>query len=263
MILDRFKLDGKAAIVTGGGRGIGAGIAVGFAEAGADVVIAARSADQLEETAERVRALGRRAVPVTADVTQTADLERIIATALAELGRVDVLVNNAGGTPPRAALETSLAFFENAYRFNTASAFLLTQLAVPKMVETAGGGSVVNISSRAGGMVQTGFAAYGGAKAALNFVTRVLAAEFAPKVRVNAIEVGGVETSALETVVANPELKKMLERNTPMRRIGQVEDIAACALYLASPASSWVTGKIFPVDGGVESPAIQFPTRPL
>ena len=94
-------------------------------------------------------------------------------------------------------------------------------------------------------------------------MTRVLAAEFAPTVRVNAIEVGGVETSALETVVGNPELKKLLERNTPMRRIGQVEDLAACALYLASPASSWVTGKIGPVDGGVESPAIQFPTRPL
>jgi 7-alpha-hydroxysteroid dehydrogenase len=120
MILDRFKLDGKAAIVTGGGRGIGAGIALAFAEAGADVVIAARSADQLEETARRVRALGRRAVAVTADVTQPADLERIVATALAELGRIDVLVNNAGGTPPRAALESSLAFFENADRFNNA-----------------------------------------------------------------------------------------------------------------------------------------------
>ena len=122
---------------------------------------------------------------------------------------------------------------------------------------------MVNVSSRAGAMVQSGIAAYGSAKAALNFLTRVLAAEFAPKVRVNAIEVGGVETSALESVVSNPEVRARLERNTPMRRIGQVEDVAACALYLASPASSWVTGKVFPVDGGVEAPAIQFPTRPL
>jgi 7-alpha-hydroxysteroid dehydrogenase len=90
-----------------------------------------------------------------------------------------------------------------------------------------------------------------------------MAAEFAPRVRVNAIEVGGVETSALESVVASPELRQLLERNTPMRRIGQVEDVAACALFLAAPASSWVTGKIYAVDGGVEAPAIQFPTRPL
>jgi 7-alpha-hydroxysteroid dehydrogenase len=263
VILDLFRLDARVALVTGAGRGIGAGIAVAFAEAGADVVCAARTPEQLEATAARVRALGRRALVVPTDVTDPLQLERVVAAALAEYGRLDVLVNNAGGTPPRAALATSLEFFENAYRFNTTSAFLLTKLAVPRMVESAGGGAVVNVSSRAGAMVQSGFAAYGAAKAALNFLTRVLAAEFAPKVRVNAIEVGGVETSALESVVSNPELRARLERNTPMRRIGQVEDVAACALYLASPASSWVTGKVFPVDGGVEAPAIQFPTPPL
>jgi 7-alpha-hydroxysteroid dehydrogenase len=263
VILDRFRLDGRVALVTGAGRGIGAGIAVAFAEAGADLVCAARTKAQLEETAARVRALGRRALVVPTDVTDPAQLEQLAAAALAEHGRLDVLVNNAGGTPPRAALDTSLEFFEKAYRFNTTSAFLLTKLCVPRMVESAGGGAVVNVSSRAGGMVQTGFTAYGAAKAALNFATRVMAAEFAPKVRVNAIEVGGVETSALEVVVSNPEVRRQLERNTPMRRVGQVEDVAACALYLASPASSWVTGKVFQIDGGVEAPAIQFPTRPL
>jgi 7-alpha-hydroxysteroid dehydrogenase len=263
LILDRFRLGGRVALVTGAGRGIGAGISVAFAEAGADLVCAARTEAQLEETAARVRALGRRALVVRADVTDPAQLERLVAAGLEAYGRLDVLVNNAGGTPPRAALETSLEFFEKAYRFNTTSAFLLTKLCVPRMVETAGGGAVVNVSSRAGGMVQTGFVAYGAAKAALNFATRVMAAEFAPKVRVNAIEVGGVETSALEVVVKDPELRKRLERNTPMQRVGRVEDVAACALYLASPASSWVTGKVFAVDGGVEAPAIQFPTRPL
>jgi 7-alpha-hydroxysteroid dehydrogenase len=263
LILDRFKLTDRVALVTGAGRGIGAGIAVAFAEAGADVVCAARTRAQLDETAARVAAAGRRAHVVTTDVTDPAALERLAAEALAAFGRLDVLVNNAGGTPPRPALETSLEFFEKAYRFNTTSAVLLTKLCVPKMVASAGGGAVVNISSRAGGMVQTGFTAYGAAKAALNFATRVMAAEFAPKVRVNAIEVGGVETSALESVVTNPELRARLERRTPMRRIGQVEDIAACALYLASPAASWVTGKVFAVDGGVESPAIEFPTPPL
>ncbi len=263
MILERFLLTDRVALVTGAGRGIGAGVAVAFAEAGADLVCAARTGSQLEETAARVRALGRRALVAPCDVTDPAQLERLASDALDHFGRLDVLVNNAGGTPPRAALDTSLAFFERAYRFNTTSAFLLTKLCVPRMVETAGGGAVVNVSSRAGGMVQTGFVAYGAAKAALNFATRVMAAEFAPKVRVNAIEVGGVETSALEVVVSNPELREELERNTPMQRVGQVEDVAACALYLASPASSWVTGKVFAVDGGVEAPAIQFPTKPL
>jgi 7-alpha-hydroxysteroid dehydrogenase len=263
VILERFKLTDRVALVTGAGRGIGAGIAVAFAEAGADVVCAARTEAQIEETAARVRATGRRALALRCDVTDPASLERLVAETLAGLGRLDLLVNNAGGTPPRPALATSLEFFERAYRFNTTSAFLLTKLCVPRMVESAGGGAVVNVSSRAGGMVQTGFAAYGAAKAALNFLTRVLAAELAPKVRVNAIEVGGVATSALESVLASPEVRRQLERNTPMQRIGEVEDVAACALYLASPAASWVTGKVFAVDGGVEAPAIQIPTPPL
>ena len=111
--------------------------------------------------------------------------------------------------------------------------------------------------------MQTGFAAYGTAKAALCFLTRQLAAEFAPKVRVNAIQVGGVETSALETVLSHEAIRRQMEENTPMRRIGQVEDVAACVLYLASPASAWVTGKIFEVDGGCEHPAFVVPTPPL
>ena len=121
----------------------------------------------------------------------------------------------------------------------------------------------MNISSRAGGLVQRGFAAYGTSKMGLNFLTKILAAEFAPKVRVNAIGVGGVATEALEVVVTNDALRTQLESKTPMKRIGEVEDIAACALYLASPAASWITGKIFEVDGGAESPALEFPTPPL
>ncbi|MAG30531.1 MAG: short-chain dehydrogenase [Deltaproteobacteria bacterium] len=263
MILDRFRLDGQVAIVTGSGKGIGQGIAVGFAEAGADVVCAARTQSEIDATAEAVRKLGRRALAVQTDVTESGDLERLVDATVSELGRIDMLVNNAGGTGPRAALETSERYFEAALRFNVTSAFLLSRLCIPKMVETAGGGSIVNISSRSSDMVQTSFVAYGAGKAALNMMTRNMAAEVAPKVRVNAISVGGVETEGLAVVLTNDAIREEFERNTPMRRPGLPEDIACAALYLASPAASWVTGKVFQVDGGTEAPAMSVPAPPL
>ena len=263
MILDRFKLTDRVAIVTGSGKGIGRGIALAFAEAGADVVCAARTAADIESTVAGVRERGRRGLALPTDVTKTPDLERLVEGTLQEFGRIDVLVNNAGGTGPRAALDTSERFFEAALRMNVTQAFLLSKLCIPAMVETAGAGAIVNVSSRSSDMVQTAFVAYAAGKAALNMMTRNLAAEVAPKVRVNAISVGGVATEALEVVLTNDELREQFERNTPMRRPGTVEDIAACALYLASPAASWVTGKIFQVDGGTESPSISVPVPPL
>jgi len=263
MILDRFKLTDKVAIVTGAGRGIGQGIALAFAEAGADVVVAARSAEQLAETATGIRERGRRALAVPTDVLKTEQLDALVRKTIDEFGRIDVLVNNAGGSPPREALQTSQAFFERAIHFNTTQALLLSQKVVPHMVRTAGGGAIVNIGSRAGGMPQKAFVAYGTAKAALMFMTKQLAQEWAPKVRVNVIAVGAVATSALEVVMTDPGLKRAFEEKTPMGRIGEVEDIAACALYLASPAAAWVTGKTFEVDGGTEATNLEVPTTPL
>ncbi len=263
MILDRFKLTDRVALITGAGKGIGRGIALAFAEAGADVVCAARTLSDLETTADSVRERGRRALAVAADVMKTPDLEGLVEATVKEFGRIDILVNNAGGTLPCPALQTTEEFFETALRFNVTQAFLLTRFAVPRMVETAGEGAIVNISSRSSDMVQTAFVAYGAGKAGLNMITRNLAAEFAPKVRVNAISVGGVATGALDVVLTNETLSRQFEENTPMGRPGTVEDIAACALYLVSPAGSWVTGKIFQVDGGTEFPAITIPTPPL
>jgi 7-alpha-hydroxysteroid dehydrogenase len=251
MILDKFRVDDKVAVITGAGRGIGAGCALGFAEAGAHVVCAARTREQVEATVEQVRARGRRGLAVVCDVMQRPQLEALVAATMQEFGRIDILVNNAGGTPPMEALHTSEAMFEEAFRFNVTSAFLLTRLSVPHMLKT-GGGSIVNISSAAGRLVMAGFVAYGTAKAALSFMTRELGREFAPKVRVNAIAVGAVETSALMPFL-NDELRAQMEALTPMRRLGTVEDIAAAALYLASPAGGWVTGKVFEVDGGTET----------
>jgi len=249
-ILDRFRLDGKVAIVTGAGRGIGAGIAEAYAEAGADVVVAARSRDQIDRTAAAVRKHGRRALPVQCDVLERTQLDGLVDATLREFGRVDLLVNNAGGWPPKPALRTSEKEFEAAFRFNVTTAFVLTRLVVPKMVETAGGGAVVNISSVAGRHNSAGFAAYGTAKAALSFLTQNLAQEFAPKVRVNAIAVGSIETDSLAGILT-PEIKAEMVRLTPLARLGRVEDIAACALYLASPAASYVTSEIYGVNGGL------------
>jgi 7-alpha-hydroxysteroid dehydrogenase len=249
VILDRFRLDDKVAIVTGAGRGIGAGSALAFAEMGANVVCAARTPEQIEAVAEKVRSLGRRALAVPCDVMQDEQLDDVVAQTLKEFGRIDILVNNAGGSPPKPALQTSDRSLERAFHFNVTTAFHLSRQVIPHMLET-GGGSIVNISSAAGRMPQANFVAYGTAKAALSFMTQQLAAEFAPKVRVNAIGVGAVETSALAPFL-NDELRGAMEAKTPMARIGQVEDIALAVLYLASPASSFVTGKVMEVDGGL------------
>jgi 7-alpha-hydroxysteroid dehydrogenase len=249
MILDRFRLDDKVAVVTGAGRGIGQAIALAFAECGAHVVCSARSRDEIEATAERVRGFGRRALAVPCDVNERAQLEHLVAETTRELGRIDVLVNNAGGWPPKPALQTSEKYFEQALRFNVTSAFLLSRFAIPHMLERDGG-TIVNVSSAAGRLPMSGFVAYGTAKAALSFMTKELAIELAPRVRVNAIAVGSVETSALAPFL-DEDLRAKMESLTPMRRLGSVEDIALAALYLASPAGSYVTGKVLEVDGGL------------
>jgi len=263
VILDRFSISGQVAIVTGAGLGIGRGIAIGLAEAGAHVVLAARTESDLEETARHVRAAGRRALVVPTDVTQQAACEHLVAHAVAELGQVDILVNNAGGAMPRAAMDTSEGFMARTFAFNVTAPLTLTKLAARQMVDTSGRGAIVNISSRSASMTQTMFVAYGAAKAALDRMTKNIAPELAPRVRVNAIDVGGVATRSLDIVLTSDDLTRQFLEGTPMRRPGEPEDIACAVLYLVSDASAWVTGKVFEIDGGTESPSMSVPAPPL
>jgi 7-alpha-hydroxysteroid dehydrogenase len=261
-ILDRFRIDDQVAIVTGAGRGIGAASAIALAEVGADVVISARTAEQLQETAAAVEAVGRKAHIVVADLNDEAAVRSLADAARDVFGRLDVVVNNVGGTMPRTYLETSVGFLERAFHFNVSTAHALTTSSVPLMLEN-GGGSVINIASVVGKLAGRGYLAYGTAKGALIHYTELAAEDLAPRVRMNAIAVGSIATSALDIVMANDEMRTGIENATPLKRLGAAEDIAAAVIYLASPAGSYLTGAVLDVHGGLQRPNMQLPIPDL
>lgn len=248
--MSRFRLDGQVAVVTAAGRGIGAAIATAYAEAGADVVIGARTEADLVDVAEAIIERGQRVEVVAGDLSTREGMERLVSAAVDGLGGLSTVVNNAGGSPPSAFLDTSEASFDKSMQWNVTTAFNLTQLAVPHLLE-GGGGSVVNIASSAGRYPSRGFVAYGTAKAALIELTRRMAQDLAPRIRVNCIAPGAIETSALASVLTDYRIREAMEQSTPMRRIGEPDDIAAGAVYLASRAASYVTGELLGIDGGI------------
>ncbi|WP_433513965.1 SDR family oxidoreductase [Nonomuraea sp. CA-143628] len=252
MILDRFRVTGHAAIVTGAGRGIGAATAIALAQAGADVAISARTEEQLRTVAAQIEEAGRRALIVPADLSVPGAMEALAEQAADAFGRLDAIVNNVGGAMPRAFLDTTRKHLENAFQFNVGIAHELTRAAVPHLLKN--GGSVVNISSAVGRTAGRGYLAYGSAKAALTHYTRLAARDLAPKVRVNAVAVGAVATSALDIVMTDEDLRTQMEQSTPLKRIGEPEDVAATVLYLVSPAGRYLTGKVLEVDGGIDQP---------
>lgn len=263
MILDRFRLDDRVAIVTGAGRGLGAAIALGFAEAGADVVIAARTESDLNAVAGQIHDLGRRAHTVVADLSDAEACAALAGTAAAEFGRLDIVVNNVGGAMPKPLLDTSPDTMTEAFEFNVANAHALIRAAVPIMLDTADGGSIINITSTMGRLPGRAFAAYGTAKAALAHYTRLSAMDLCPRIRVNAIAPGSIATSSLKVVADDDNLRGALEKATPLGRIGEPADIAATALFLASPAGAYLTGKVIETDGGLIAPNLDMPIPDL
>jgi 7-alpha-hydroxysteroid dehydrogenase len=247
-----FSLNGQVAIVTGAGKGIGRACALTLAQAGADVALTARTQADLDKVAAEIRAMGRRAIVVAGDISQEATMDTLVAETLKTLGKITILINNAGGAGPNSPLKMGGTDFSAVLAWNVTPAYLMIQKTAKAMRE-AGGGAVVNISSVAARYAQKHFSAYGAAKAALNQMTRNLAQDFGPAIRINAIEPGTIMTEALAPFLTPERTERMLS-STPMGRLGQPEDIAASALFLVSPASSWITGKILGVDGGVEAP---------
>ena len=248
-VLDRFRLDGKVAVVTGASSGLGAAFATGLAEAGADVVICARRADRLKETAAAVEALGRRCAAITADVSLPEDCTRVVETAVGELGHVDVLVNNAGVGTAVPATRESPDEFRRVIDVNLNGSYWMAQ-ACGRVMKP--GSSIVNIGSVLG--LTTGAlpqAAYSSSKAAIIGLTRDLAAQWTGRkgIRVNALAPGFFPTEMTEQY-PDGYLDAMMIR-VPAGRAGEAEELVAALLFLASDASSYVTGIVLPVDGGM------------
>jgi 7-alpha-hydroxysteroid dehydrogenase len=259
--VDEFRLDGYVAIITGAGRGIGAGIAQAFALAGADVTLVARTASELEDVAAGIRATGRSASIIPSDLTDVAQAARIVERTMAEHGRLDILVNNAGGAMPTPYLDTTPVALDEAFHFNVSAPFELTKRATPCLLES-GRGSVINITSRMDSFTTRQMVIYGTVKAALSHMTHLLAVELAPQVRVNGIAPGVVETDGLQSVLSD-EVRQRIVAATPLHRLSTVADVASAARWLASPAASYITGKIIEIDGGAEAPTFPDDTPDL
>jgi NAD(P)-dependent dehydrogenase (short-subunit alcohol dehydrogenase family) len=249
-----FDLSGDVAVVTGAGRGIGAGIADVLADAGAAVVCAARRADEVEQVAAGIRARGGRAIAVPTDVTDDAAVQALADRAVAEFGHLDIWVNNAGGSAVQAKLtELGPAEWDATLRLNLTAVWVCTRVAAAAMRD---GGRIVNISSLAATTTTPGSGHYAAAKAGVNSLTRTFARELGPRLRVNCIMPGAVPTEIMMTALHLDEadLASFEKRlRLPTRRLGTPDDLGNAVLYLVAPASSWVTGQVIAIDGGLSA----------
>lgn len=247
-----FDLTGRIALVTGGSRGLGREMVLAFARAGADIAIASRKIEACRETAREVEALGRRAFPVACHVGYWDQCDKLVEAVYGRFGRVDILVNNAGLSPLYPSLaEVTEDLYDKVFAINVKGPFRLATQIGARMAAGAGG-AIVNISSTASFHPSTNAGVYGMAKAALNHLTRTLAHEYGPKVRVNCIAPGMFATDIANAWPDTPEFHAKVSA-VALQRVGRPEEIVGAALYLASDAASYTTGAILRVCGGIEA----------
>ena len=248
-----ISLHGKIALVTGGGRGIGKAITRRFAEAGASVVIASRKLENLQATAKEFASLPGKVVPIGCHVGQKEQIENLVRETEARLGPVDILVNNSATTIGQGlALAVTDKMLDKIVEINIKGALRLVRLVVPKLIERKSGGSIINVASVAGLRPQPGGLLYSFTKAGLIMMTRSWAQEFGPhNIRVNAIAPGLVQTDLSEFFWKDDTRRRQYEAATPLHRIGQPDEIAGLALYLASDEASFITGQVMVADGGM------------
>ena len=268
MALEVFNLAGKTAIVTGGGRGIGEGIALVFAEAGADIVLAARTKEQLDQAADKVRKMGRKCLAIPTDITDGAQVQQLVEKTIAEFGKVDIMVNNAGGTvikpvaplPPFESNMTRLVpdFFagtndeewQRLIDTNLTSVFLCCRAVGPQMIKQ-GKGKIINISSIGSIRGSAYRASYSATKAGVTMFTKSLALEWARYgINVNAIAPGTFKTSLTAWFTEDEKGIEKMKRRIPLKRMGDLKEIGYLSVYLASDASNYLTGQIVYIDGG-------------
>jgi 2-deoxy-D-gluconate 3-dehydrogenase len=249
--LSPFSLSGRVALVTGGGRGIGYGIAMGLARAGADVCIASRDVDCCEGAADEIASLGRRSLALRVDVGDVEQVEDVVAATLQALGRIDILVNNAGIIEPVPLTEMTDAQWDRTIDIDLSGVFYCSRAVVRHMRERGGGGKIINIGSMASFRGMGRNASYCAAKGGVDLFTKALAVELAPDgIRVNAIAPGLTDTDIQGDSLKDPERRRVAASRIPMNRIMGPENFAGVAVFLASDASDMITGHTIPVDGG-------------
>lgn len=253
MYFDRYRLDGKVALITGGSRGIGRATALGFAEAGANVVVASRKLADLENVAEEIRKSGRKSLPVAAHVGRMEEVNNLVARAIDEFGKIDILVNNAGTSPAMGfALDLEERLWDSIMNLNLKGLFFLSQ-AVARAMKDHGGGKIINVASMDGFKPEPGIGTYAISKAGVIMATKVMALEWAQyNIRVNTLAPGNVHTRLGDSrFLAMPEYKGEMIRRTPLGRIADPDEMVGAMIYMASDASSFMAGECLSVDGGI------------
>jgi NAD(P)-dependent dehydrogenase (short-subunit alcohol dehydrogenase family) len=253
MYIDKYRLDGKVALITGGSRGIGRATALGFAEAGADVAVASRKLPDLENVAAEIKKMGKKSLAVAGHVGRLENIDSLVAKVTDEFGKIDILVNNAGTSPALASsLEVDERLWDSIMNLNLKGLFFLSQ-AVAKLMKEHGGGTIINVASMDGFRPEANIGTYAISKAGVIMVSKVMALELARySIRVNTLAPGNVHTRLGDSrFLAMPEYKEEMIRRTPLGRIGDPDDMVGAMIYLASDASSFVTGECVVVAGGI------------